>query len=66
MEQKPAGRVVYKRTHLEPEFGAVKTQNFLASQAERELKRTSSKSRVVRVWSFVDNKKILEQVIIAS
>lgn len=59
-------KAIYTRTQLEPEMGAVKAQNFLASQAERELKRTSSKSRVVRVWSFVDNKKILEQVIIAS
>jgi hypothetical protein len=59
-------KAIYTRTQLEPEMGTVKAQNFLANQAERELKRTPSKSRVVRVWSFVDNKKILEKVIIAS
>lgn len=59
-------KAIYTRTQLEPEMGAVKSQNFMAKQAEIEIKKTLSKSRVVRVWSFVDNKKILEQVIIAS
>lgn len=59
-------KTIYRREKLESELGHVGAQNFLANQAERELKRTPSKSRVVRVWSFVDNKKILEKVIIAS
>lgn len=63
MEQKPAGRVVYKRTHLEPEFGAVKTQNFMIAQA---MHAYSNGKRVCRVFSGEGKQRVLEQVIVSS
>ncbi|MEJ8687630.1 hypothetical protein S13e_00032 [Klebsiella phage VLCpiS13e] len=63
MEQKPAGRVVYKRTHLEPEFGAVKAQNFMMAQA---MHAYSNGKRVCRVFSGEGKQRVLEQVIVSS
>ena len=63
MEQKPAGRAVYKRTNLEPEFGAVKTQNFMAAQA---MHAYSNGKRVCRVFSGEGKRRTLEMVIVSS
>lgn len=63
MEQKPAGRVVYKRTHLEPEFGAVKAQNFMMAQA---MHAYSNGKRVCRVFSGEGKHRVIEQVIVSS
>lgn len=63
MEQKPAGRVVYKRTHLEPEFGAVKTQNFMMAQA---MQAYNNGKRVCRVFSGEGKRRTLEEVIVSS
>lgn len=63
MEQKPTGRVVYKRTHLEPEFGPVKTQNFMMAQA---MHAYSNGKRVCRVFSGEGKQRVLEQVIVSS
>lgn len=63
MGQKPAGRVVYKRTHLEPEFGAVKTQNFMMAQA---MHAYNSGKRVCRVFSGEGKRRTLEEVIVSS
>nr|DAE85918.1 MAG TPA: hypothetical protein [Caudoviricetes sp.] len=63
MEQKPAGRVVYKRTQLEPEMGAVKAQNFMTAQA---MHAYSNGKRVCRVFSGEGKQRVLEQVIVSS
>lgn len=62
MEQKPAGRVVYKRTNLEPEFGTVKTQNFMMAQA---MHAYNAGKRVCRVFSGEGKRRILEMVIVS-
>lgn len=63
MQKKTTGRVVYKRTHLEPEFGAVKTQNFMMAQA---MHAYSNGKRVCRVFSGEGKQRTLEQVIVSS
>lgn len=63
MEQKPAGRVVYKRNYLEPEFGAVKTQNFMMAQA---MHAYNAGKRVCRVFSGEGKRRVLEEVIVSS
>ena len=63
MEQKTAGRVVYTRTQLEPEMGAVKAQDFMAAQA---MHAYSNGKRVCRVFSGEGKHRVLEQVIVSS
>ena len=58
-------KTIYKRTILEPELGFVKTQNFLAQQANRGIESGKRTSRVVRVWSGEGKRKVLEEVIVA-
>lgn len=63
MEKKSSCRVVYKRTHLEPEFGAVKAQNFMMAQA---MHAHSNGKRVCRVFSGEGKRRTLEEVIVSS
>lgn len=59
-------KTIYKRSIIEKELGFVKTQNFLAQQANRGIDSPLRTSRVVRVWSGEGKRKILDEVIIAS
>lgn len=59
-------KTIYRRKTLEHELGYVGTQNFLMQQAKRGIDSPLRTSRVVRVWVQHDDKKILEEVIVAS
>lgn len=56
-------KAIYTRTQLEPEMGAVKTQNFMMAQA---MQAYSNGKRVCRVFSGEGKKRVLEQVIMSS
>lgn len=56
-------KAIYTRTHLEPEFGAVKTQNFMMAQA---MQAYNNGKRVCRVFSCEGKQRVLETVIVSS
>jgi hypothetical protein len=57
---------IYMRKNLEPEFGVVGAQNFLAAQANRGISETYRVKRVVRIFSGEGKRRTIEQVIIVS
>ena len=59
-------KTIYRREKLEPELGYVGAHNFLMQQAKRGIDSPFRTSRAVRVWVQHDDKKILEEVIVAS
>ena len=56
-------KAIYTRTQLEPEMGAVKTQNFMMAQA---MHAYNSGKRVCRVFSGEGKRRMLEEVIVSS
>lgn len=57
---------IYKRKHLESEFGAVGAQNFMMAQANRGINEPYRVKRVVRIWNGEGKQRVLEQVVIVS
>jgi len=55
-------KTIYKRSIIESELGFVKTQNFLAQQANRGIE---SGKRVCRVWTRSGSDKILNEVVVS-
>lgn len=56
-------KAIYTRTKLEPEMGAVKTQNFMMAQA---MQAYNNGKRVCRVFSGEGKRRTLEEVIVSS
>lgn len=57
---------IYNRKNLEPEFGVVGAQNFLAAQANRGINEPYRVKRVIRVWNGEGKRRTLESVIVVS
>lgn len=55
-------KAIYKRSIIEKETGFVKTQDFLAAQANRAYENGM---KVVRVWSGSGKSKVLDEVVLS-